>query len=120
MRNLYDILGVTIRADQKEIKKAYRTLSKRYHPDSNQGDRRAAEYFHEITEAYGILSDEKKRADYDARLKEADVRPEGKKAAKKPSGNNGYQKNGYQKNEKMKANPLDVSDLFERYMGIRK
>ena len=70
--------------------------------------------------AYGILSDEKKRADYDARLKEADVRPEGKKAAKKPSGNNGYQKNGYQKNEKMKANPLDVSDLFERYMGIRK
>ena len=115
MRNLYDILGVTIRADQKEIKKAYRTLSKRYHPDSNQGDRRAAEHFHEITEAYGILSDEKKRADYDARLKEADVRP-----AKKPSGNNGYQKNGYQKNEKMKANPLDVSDLFERYMGIRK
>ncbi len=120
MRNLYDILGVTIRADQKEIKKAYRTLSKRYHPDSNQGDQRAAEHFHEITEAYGILSDEKKRADYDARLKEADVRPEGKKAAQKPSGNNGYQKNGYQKNEKMKANPLDVSDLFERYMGIRK
>lgn len=116
MENFYDILGVTIRSDQKEIKKAYRTLSKRYHPDSNQGDRRAAEKFQKITEAYRTLSDEQKRAVYDARLKEAQARSAPFKRNESRQNENRENKN----NGKTKVNPIDVSDLFERYMGIRK
>lgn len=120
MRNLYDILGVTENADQKEIKKAYRGLSKRYHPDSNQGDQMAAARFREITEAYSILSDEQKRAGYDARMKEAERRPGGKKTVQDPLKKNMNQQNENKNNGKIKVNPLDVSDLFERYMGIKK
>lgn len=64
-RDYYEILGVSPNADDAAIKKAYRKLAKRYHPDSNSGDARAEEAFKEVTEAYDILSDEKKRKLYD-------------------------------------------------------
>ncbi len=64
-KDYYDILGVDRDADQKEIKKAYRKLAKEYHPDRNPDDPEASEKFKEISEAYGILSDEDKRARYD-------------------------------------------------------
>ena len=64
-KDYYDILGVDRDADQKEIKKAYRKLAKKYHPDRNPDDPEAGEKFKEISEAYGILSDEDKRARYD-------------------------------------------------------
>ncbi len=64
-KDYYDILGVDRDADQKEIKKAYRKLAKKYHPDRNPDDPEASEKFKEISEAYGILSDEDKRARYD-------------------------------------------------------
>lgn len=64
-RNCYDVLGVSRNADTAEIKKAYRKLAKKFHPDSNQGNERAAENFKEINEAYDILGDEKKRKLYD-------------------------------------------------------
>ncbi|RMF57743.1 MAG: J domain-containing protein [Calditrichaeota bacterium] len=61
----YKILGVSETASQEEIKKAYRKLAKEYHPDTRKGDKRAEEKFKEISEAYSVLSDEKKRAEYD-------------------------------------------------------
>lgn len=64
-KDYYEILGVDKDADQKEIKKAYRKLAKKYHPDRNPDDPEASEKFKEISEAYGILSDEDKRARYD-------------------------------------------------------
>ena len=64
-KDYYDILGVDRDADQKEIKKAYRKLAKKYHPDRNPDDPESGEKFKEISEAYGILSDEDKRARYD-------------------------------------------------------
>jgi molecular chaperone DnaJ len=64
--NYYRILGVPENATQEEIKKAYRKLALKYHPDRNRNNREAEEKFKEITEAYEVLSDPKKRAQYDA------------------------------------------------------
>ena len=64
-RDYYEVLGVAKTATNDEIKKAYRKLAMQYHPDRNPGNKEAEEKFKEATEAYEILSDEKKRAQYD-------------------------------------------------------
>jgi molecular chaperone DnaJ len=65
MKDLYEILGVSRTASQEEIKKAYRKLARRYHPDRNQGDAEAEERFKEVSAAYDILGDAEKRKQYD-------------------------------------------------------
>ncbi len=64
-RDCYEVLGVERTADEEEIKKAYRKLALKYHPDKNPGDKTAEENFKELGEAYEILSDPQKRAVYD-------------------------------------------------------
>ena len=64
-RDYYDVLGVSRNADAATIKKAFRKLAKKYHPDSNEGNAAAAEKFKEVTEAYDVLGDEKKKKLYD-------------------------------------------------------
>ena len=64
-RDYYEVLGIDKSADQDAIKKAYRKLAVKYHPDRNPGDKEAEEKFKEATEAYEILSDEEKRPIYD-------------------------------------------------------
>lgn len=61
----YEILGVARTASQDEIKKAYRRLAKKYHPDVNKGDKSAEEKFKEISQAYDVIGDEEKRKKYD-------------------------------------------------------
>ena len=65
MSSLYDTLGVKKGASQDEIKKAYRKLARQHHPDANAGDKAAEERFKEVQTAYDVLSDEKKRKEYD-------------------------------------------------------
>lgn len=64
-RDYYDVLGVSKGSTKEDIKKAYRSLARKYHPDVNQGDKSAEEKFKEVKEAYEVLSDDNLRARYD-------------------------------------------------------
>ena len=64
-QDYYEILGVSKSAEEREIKKAYKRLAMKFHPDRNQGDKEAEAKFKEIKEAYEILTDAQKRAAYD-------------------------------------------------------
>ena len=64
-KDYYKILGVSKNADEKEIKKNYRKLSLKYHPDRNPNDKEAEEKFKEVAEAYRVLSDKELRQRYD-------------------------------------------------------
>ncbi len=150
-KNYYEILelGAGRNVTPEEIKKAYRRLSKKYHPDVNPGNREAESRFREISEAYAVLGDETKRKEYDKRLKQGSRQQESGKEGKAGKGegkrrpenqefdiNNisdsferffGFHpKTGEVHEEQLKktgkkgTNPLDVSDLFERYMGVGK
>ena len=65
-RDYYEVLGIDRTADESAIKRAYRTLAMKYHPDRNPGDAQAVEHMKEINEAYAVLSDSHKRRLYDA------------------------------------------------------
>src|SRR5439155_23589047 len=64
-KDFYSVLGVSSNASQDEIKKAYRKLAKKFHPDANANDPKAAEKFKEISEANNVLGDAEKRKQYD-------------------------------------------------------
>ncbi len=148
MKNLYHVLGITNTATEEEIKKAYRTLSKKYHPDVNPGDSEREERFMEISEAYAILQNSQKRQEYDKMLMAEEKNTTVKKRKKRLRTTHqqkvpcilisavwmsnlhiffGFQpKNGkvdekaFNKSGKTKTNPIDMTEMFERYMGIKK
>ena len=64
-KDYYEILGVQKTASEDDMKKAYRKLALKYHPDRNPGNKQAEEQFKEINEAYAVLSDKDKRKEYD-------------------------------------------------------
>jgi DnaJ-class molecular chaperone len=77
MRDPYDVLGVSKNASEAEIKKAFRTLAKKHHPDTKGGDQGAQKRFQEISGAYDIIGDKEKRAKFDAGQIDAQGNPKG-------------------------------------------
>ncbi len=77
MRDPYQVLGVSKNASEAEIKKAFRTLAKKHHPDTKGGDAAAQKRFQEISAAYDIVGDKAKRAKYDAGQIDAQGNPKG-------------------------------------------
>ena len=95
MEDLYTVLGVSKTASAEEIKKAYRNLALRYHPDRNQGDASAEEKFKQINAAYDILGDETKRRQYDMYGSSANpFRQEQSGSTQQGSAYGGYQRTG--------------------------
>jgi DnaJ-class molecular chaperone len=77
VRDPYEVLGVARKASADEIKKSFRKLAKKHHPDSNKGDPKASARFTEVNTAYEILGDEKKRKSFDAGEIDAEGKPKG-------------------------------------------
>src|ERR671929_1653608 len=75
MRDPYEVLGVARSASEADIKKAYRKLAKKFHPDSNKSDPKAKEKFAEVSAAYDLLSDKDKRAQFDRGEIDAEGKP---------------------------------------------
>lgn len=105
-RDYYEVLGVSKTASDDEIKKAYRKLAKKYHPDLNPGDKEAEQKFKEANEAYEVLSDSTKRARYD-QFGHAGVDPN--YGAGAPGGGFGGGFGGFDMG--------DLGDIFEGFFG---
>ncbi len=144
MENWYQVLGVSSEASEDEIKASYRKLAKKYHPDAHPGDQECEKHFKEISEAYSILSDSKKRKEYDEKFHQFSQKKTGTSARgtghSDTSRGQSVDFQNIHKNfesffgfnpktkdivneDKLKrktGNPLDASDIFEKFMGIKR
>ena len=143
MKDYYKILGLPSTATKKEIKKAFRQLARKYHPDLHPGDKAAAEQFKCINEACQVLSDDSKRARYDLDRKQQGQRQQTQQcrqhtqqqaahtSSAKPDFSQAFSRRafedaffaGIQKPTAKdagsdKKNPLDTSDLFKGFFGF--
>lgn len=108
MRDPYDVLGVAKGADESEIKRAYRKLAKKLHPDANRDDPKAQDKFAELTGAYDLLSDKEKRGQFDRGEIGADGKPRMHDFAGFPGGGRGRAGGG--------AYPgFDADTIFESF-----
>ncbi len=141
MNEYYRTLGVQPGASQDDLKKAYRALAKKYHPDLHPGDQEAETRFKEVNEAYGVLGDPDKRKEYDAKQQTAQRHQapnKARSATRTPRGGPvdfSQMQGGFaqffgfdpatgqvldeEKVSGQKRNPLDTTDLFERFMGFK-
>ena len=117
-KDYYKTLGIDKKADEKEIKNAYRKLVKKYHPDKTKGDKDAENKFKEISEAYDVLSDSSKRKKYDNLGADWD-----KFGSTNSRGSSGFNQSGYsqsgshQFHTNMGGQGSDFSDFFKTFFG---
>lgn len=144
MDNHYETLGVSRSASPDEIKKSYRKLARKYHPDVNPGDLEAEAKFKKVNEAYRILSDPSLKAEYDARLSGYDSHShrndsQKKAATSSPEASSNFDPRNFERsfedffgfNPKTKEvsmkksgennkGPLDTTELFRHYFGTKR
>src|SRR5436853_6215096 len=112
-RDYYEVLGVARDASEEDIKKAYRKLARQHHPDRNPGDKQAEGRFKEVQEAYDVLSDKTKRANYD-RFGTAEPGA-GFRGARGGGGGQGFHWGGGQGFQDV--DPAQFSELFGQIFG---
>ncbi|MFA4874877.1 MAG: DnaJ C-terminal domain-containing protein [bacterium] len=116
MKDYYQVLGVPRTATEAEIKKAYRRLAKKYHPDVNKGDKDAEERFKDISEAYNVISDPEQRKKYDIMFQYGGVGPG-------PGGFGGFRWEPGTEGARADFGNVDLGDLFSELFemgGVRK
>lgn len=116
-RDYYDVLGIDRNADEKTIKKAYRKLAKKYHPDTNAGNPDAADKFKEVNEAYDILSDPKKKKMYDQFGHAAFEAGADPGAGAGAGGFGGFQSGGNGSYQEFHFNGENMDDIFGDIFG---
>ena len=116
--NYYEVLGVSENADVSEIKKKYRKLAIKYHPDRNSGDENATKKFREVTEAYEILWDEKKREEYDCRRK--NIQSQRKNKNKKRNVKNKFPQNDFTFGRDFFKSAREMRGMFENSFRMDK
>ena len=117
-RDFYQTLGVGEKAKPEQIKKAYRKLAKAHHPDANQGDPKAAERFKAIGEAYAVLSDPKKRKQYDQMRRFGSLGFGGRGTPQQPRGGPGADP-GFTFDD-LQGGFGNISDLFSSLFDLGK
>lgn len=146
MKDYYKILGVSETANNDELKKAFRGLAKKYHPDRNKENENALRMFQEVNEAYEVLSDESSREEYDRKRNSKQFNEKKSESKKSQNSNNStenYDKsdainnlNQYFENffgfnakssevdksklKKKTNNPIDTSNIFDSFFNIKK
>jgi chaperone protein DnaJ len=114
----YKILEVSGNADILKIKKQYRKLAMKYHPDRNAGDKRAVKKFREITEAYEVLSNGEKRKEYD--YKRENENNHTKKKNDKENFKNKYSENNFSFGKEFFKSAAEMKGMFENSFGLDK
>jgi len=141
VKDYYKILEISINANKDDIKKSFRSLAKKYHPDRNANDENALRKFQEVNEAYEVLSNEDSRIEYDKKLSNFKQNNNKETNSKNNKTNNekkkyqdksesienlnkyfesffGFDANTNQVNTdklKKQKNPIDTSDMFENF-----
>ncbi|AIQ14242.1 DnaJ domain-containing protein [Paenibacillus durus] len=116
MADFYELLDVGRDASEAEIKRAYRKLAKKYHPDTNQGSKEAAQKFKQIHEAYETLRSEASRQAYDVRMRQG--RKEGKQAEGGRTRSGGDRAGHAERKSFTASDPAAMAKEFERFFGF--
>lgn len=118
MKNYYEVLGVSRDATKDEIKKAFRAMAKKYHPDKNKDDNDAIKKFQDASEAYEVIGNEESRAEYDKKLDGFNSRKSDQGAGfrGKSEGN----KSKTETTSKSSKSPYEnLQDCFEGFFGFK-